>query len=61
MDFVSVLPRSPKGNNGVWVISDRLTKPTHFLAVSAGRSLDRFVILYVDMIVNLHRVPVFIV
>ena len=31
MDFVTALPRSPKGNNAVWVIIDRLTKLAQFL------------------------------
>ena len=33
MDFVSGLPRSPKGHNTIWVIVDRMTKSAHFLPV----------------------------
>ena len=31
MDFVVALPRSPRGNNTVWVIVDRLTKTAGFI------------------------------
>ncbi|WVZ67550.1 hypothetical protein U9M48_016608 [Paspalum notatum var. saurae] len=30
MDFVTGLPRTPKGNDAIWVIIDRLTKTAHF-------------------------------
>ncbi|WVZ61198.1 hypothetical protein U9M48_011109 [Paspalum notatum var. saurae] len=33
MDFVTGLPRTPKGNDAIWVIIDRLTKTAHFLPV----------------------------
>ncbi|MBJ4073146.1 hypothetical protein JGD38_25985, partial [Salmonella enterica subsp. enterica serovar Corvallis] len=33
MDFITGLPRSPKGNDAIWVIIDRLTKVAHFLPV----------------------------
>ncbi|KAK8641019.1 hypothetical protein V6N13_008770 [Hibiscus sabdariffa] len=33
MDFVTGLPISPKKNDTVWVIVDRLTKSTHFISV----------------------------
>ena len=29
MDFATALPHSPKGNNAVWVVVDRLTKSAH--------------------------------
>ena len=33
MDFVCGLPRTPKKNNTIWVIVDRLTKSAHFVAM----------------------------
>jgi hypothetical protein len=33
MDFITGLPRTPKGHNSIWVIVDRQTKVTHFIPV----------------------------
>ena len=38
MDFVDVLPRSRKGNTGIWVIVDRLTKSAHFVSIKSRRT-----------------------
>ncbi|XP_039126950.1 uncharacterized protein LOC120263109 [Dioscorea cayenensis subsp. rotundata] len=40
------------------VIMDRLTKSAHFLAVHTKYSLEKLAKLYIDEIVELHRVPV---
>ena len=36
IDFVMGLPKSPKGNDAIWVIVDRLTKSAHFLVMKVG-------------------------
>ena len=54
MDFVSGLPRSPKGHNAIWVIVDRMTKSAHFLPIRMNYFLDQLAQLYVDKIVRLH-------
>ena len=61
MDFVTALPRSPKGNNAVWVIVDRLTKVAHFLPFRVGQSTEVLADKYMREIVRLHGVPVSIV
>uniref|UniRef100_A0A2N9FVM9 RNA-directed DNA polymerase n=1 Tax=Fagus sylvatica TaxID=28930 RepID=A0A2N9FVM9_FAGSY len=61
MDFVTGFPRTPSGNDSIWVIVDRLTKSAHFLAIKVGLSLERLAKLYVNEIVKLHGVPVTIV
>ena len=43
------------------MIVDRLTKSAHFIPVRIDYSMDRLVELYVDEIVRLHGVPLFIV
>ena len=48
MDFVTGLPRTPKGNDAIWVIVDRLTKSAHFLPYGTGLTLDGLAKLYVD-------------
>jgi len=61
MDFVTALPRSPKNNNAVWVIVDRLTKAAHFLPFRVGQSTEVLADRYIKEIVRLHGVPVSIV
>ena len=58
MDFVTHLPRTPQGQDAVWVIVDRLMKSAHFLAVRITFTLERFYRLYIREIVRLHGVPV---
>ena len=47
MDFVTHLPRTPQGHDAVWVIVDRLTKSSHFLAMRMTFTLERFCRLYI--------------
>ena len=61
MDFVIHLPRTSRGHDVVWVIVDRLTKSTHFLALRMTFTLEEFCKLYIREIVQLHGVLVFIV
>ena len=58
MDFVTHLPRTPQRHDTVWVIVDRLTKSTHFLAVRMTFTLEEFCRMYIQEIVQLHGVPV---
>lgn len=37
MDFVTGLPRTPKGNDAIWVIIDRFDKICTFLAFLNGK------------------------
>lgn len=46
MDFVSGLPRTPRGSDTIWVIVDRLTKSAHFLTVRKTWSLEKLAKLY---------------
>ena len=61
MDFVTGLPRSPKGHEAIWVIMDKMTKTTHFIPVKMTYSLDQLAQIYIDEIVSLHGVPASIV
>ncbi|WVZ54712.1 hypothetical protein U9M48_005470 [Paspalum notatum var. saurae] len=61
MDFIVGLPRTPKGNDSIWVIVDRLTKSTHFIPVKASFSTPKLAELYVQNVLRLHGVPLSIV
>ena len=57
MDFVGGLPRTRKGNEGIWVIIDRLTKSAHFIPVKPTRTTTSLADIYTKKIVWLHGVP----
>lgn len=48
MDFVIDLPKTSKGQDGILVVVDRLTKSAHFIPVKIRSSVDYFAKLYVD-------------
>jgi hypothetical protein len=57
IDFVVGLPRTPKGNDLVWVIVDRLTKVAHFVPVKTRYAIEKLADLYVEHILRLHGHP----
>ena len=61
MDFVVGLLRTRSGRDVVWVIIDRLTKSTYFLAINISLPLDKLARLYVNEVVSRHGVPMSIV
>ena len=61
MDFVTALPRSPKGHDSIWVIVDRLTKSAHFLPIRMTDPVAKLSRLYLEEIVRLHGIPLSIV
>ena len=61
MDFVVGLPRSPRGNNSIWVIVDQLTESARFISFRVEQSTEALAEKYMQEIVRLHGVPVSIV
>jgi hypothetical protein len=61
MDFINGLPRTPKGNDSIWAIIDRLTKVAHFIPVRTTYGRDKLARLYIDNILKLHGVPKLII
>jgi hypothetical protein len=57
MDFILGLPKTPIGEDSIWVVVDRLTKSAHFIPIKVKDSTDKFAGLYVQNIIHLHRVP----
>ncbi|GJU45931.1 putative reverse transcriptase domain-containing protein [Tanacetum coccineum] len=61
MNFITRLPRSSSGYDTNWVIVDRLTKSTHFLAIREDYKMEKLARLYIDEIVAGHGVPMSII
>jgi hypothetical protein len=57
MYFIIGLPLTPRKHDSIWVIVDRLTKTAHFIPVHTTYLAERYVEIYVDLIVCLHDVP----
>ena len=58
MDFVVGLPRSPRGNNAIWLIVNRLTKSARFIPFRVRQSTAALAEKYMQEIVRLHGVLV---
>ena len=58
MDFVVGLPYIQADYDAIWVIMDKLTKLTYFLAIRNNFSLDKLAKLYINEIVKLHEVSI---
>ncbi|KAI3685864.1 hypothetical protein L6452_35125 [Arctium lappa] len=61
MDFVTKLPKTLRGHDTIWVIVDRLTMSTHFLAIRETLPMDKLAKLYIDEVVSRHGIPLSIV
>ncbi|XP_074297160.1 uncharacterized protein LOC141627849 [Silene latifolia] len=57
MDFIVGLPRSKKGNNMIWVIVDRLTKPAHFIPMKDTWSKAELAKAYRKNVLKLYGIP----
>jgi hypothetical protein len=57
MDFIVGLPLTAIKKDSIWVIIDRLTKTTHFIAIHTTYSVQQYAELYIDQIVHLHGIP----
>jgi hypothetical protein len=57
MDFILGLPKTPTGEDFIWVVVDRLTKSAHFIPIEVKDPMDKLARLYVQNIVCLHGVP----
>nr|GEX21668.1 putative reverse transcriptase domain-containing protein [Tanacetum cinerariifolium] len=61
MDFIIKLHRTESGHDTIWVVVDRLTKSTHFIAMREDYSMEKLARLYIDEIIARHGVPVSII
>ena len=62
MDFITEFPHTRRQqHDSIWVIVDRMTKSSRFLAVKTTYSVEDYPKLYLTEIVRLHGVPLSIV
>ena len=59
--FITGSPRTSRQHASIWVIVDRMTKSSHFLAVKTKYSAEDYAKLYLNEIVRLHGVPLSII
>ncbi|MCO5606597.1 hypothetical protein L7F22_060785 [Adiantum nelumboides] len=57
MDFVFDLPRTPTGNDGIWIIICRFSKQAHFVPVRKKIKSDHMVKLFMHNIFKNHGMP----
>jgi hypothetical protein len=47
MDFILGLPKTPTGEDSIWVVVDHLTKSAHFIPIRVKDPMDKLAKLYV--------------
>ena len=47
MDFIVGLPRSQQNHDSIWVVVDRLTKSTHFIAYNMTYPIEKMSRMYI--------------
>jgi hypothetical protein len=61
MDFILGLPKTPTGEDSIWVVVDHLMKSAHFIPIKVKDPMDKLARLYVQNIVRLYGVPLAII
>ncbi|KAD5802577.1 hypothetical protein E3N88_13937 [Mikania micrantha] len=61
MDFITKLPRTPRGYDSIWVIVDRLTKSAHFRPIREDYKMEKLSTLYINEIIARHGTPTSII
>jgi len=61
IDFIMGLPRTHRQHDSIWVIVDRVTKSSYFLAVKTTDSAEDYAKLYTNEIVRLDEFPLSII
>jgi hypothetical protein len=57
MGFIVGLPNTPQKHYSIWVITDRLTKTTHFIPVHTTFTAKKYADIYLDRIAAYMEYP----
>ncbi|KAD2392875.1 hypothetical protein E3N88_39852 [Mikania micrantha] len=57
MEFITKLPRTPRGYDSIWGIADRLNKSAHFLPIREDYKMEKLSTLYINEIITRHDTP----
>ena len=61
MDLITHLPKSPNGNDSIFVVVDRLTKYVHCIACRENIESKQLAQLFFEQVVRLHGLPTVII
>ena len=61
INFITGLPRTRRQHDSIWVIVDRMTKSSLFLAVKTTDLVEDYANLYINEIVRMHGVHLSII
>ncbi|KAD2805401.1 hypothetical protein E3N88_38778 [Mikania micrantha] len=61
MNFITKLPRTPRGFDSIWVIVDRITKSAHFLPIREDYKMEKLATLYINEVIARHGTPTSII
>ena len=61
MDFITSLPKTAAGHDGIFVVVDRLSKRVHLAPVSMTITAPQFALLFADVVFKHHGLPLTIV
>ena len=57
MDFITILPKSKKENDSIFVVIDKLSKGTHFIPVKSTYKEVNIMDIFLKEIFRLHGIP----
>jgi hypothetical protein len=61
MDFIVDLPLTACKFDSIWVILDRLFKSTHFIPIHTNYNVQKYVAIYIALVLCLHGVLMMII
>lgn len=59
--FIIGLPQARRQTGSIWVIVDRMMKPSHFIPMKSTYSVDEYATLYLNEIASLHGIHLSII